>query len=148
MTHRILLGALLAGVLAWLPAVAQPSTPAGTWKTISDRTGKATSYVRIDEVDGRFDGTVVGLIDPPKPNPLCDLCSGTRKGRPVLGMTILRGVRAEGDGSWGGGDILDPQSGKTYRVRLTLRDGGQRLRVRGYIGIPLLGRTQTWIRVP
>ncbi len=146
MMPKILLGALFVGLLA--SASAQPATPAGTWKTISDRTGKPTSYVRIDEVDGRFEGTVVKLIDPPTTAPVCKLCSGARKGRPVLGLTIMRDVRAQGDGTWGGGEILDPNNGKTYHVRLTLRDGGQRLQVRGYVGIPLLGRTQTWVRVP
>jgi uncharacterized protein (DUF2147 family) len=64
-------------------------------------------------------------------------------------MTILRDIKPDPDdkGSWVGGDILDPNNGKVYKVRLKLTDAGKKLDVRGYIGTPLLGRTQTWLRV-
>jgi uncharacterized protein (DUF2147 family) len=60
-------------------------------------------------------------------------------------MDIIRGLHADGDG-WAGGTILDPESGKVYRCSLSLRDGGKKLAVRGYLGIALLGRTQVWER--
>ncbi len=80
------------------------------------------------------------------PNPTCDDCPGERKGQPVKGMTILWGVEREGN-EWSGGTILDPESGDTYDASLELREGGQKLDVRGFIGFSMLGRTQTWERV-
>jgi len=133
--------ALFAGA-----ALAQ-STPVGLWKTIDDETGKAKSFVRIVDAGGTLVGRIEKLIDPPKANPVCDACTDARKGQPILGMTILEGVTKLADESaWDGGSILDPNNGKTYKVRLTPKDGGKALDVRGYIGMPLLGRTQTWQR--
>lgn len=122
------------------------STPVGLWKTIDDETGKPKSLVRIVEDHGELSGRVERLIAPDTPDPKCDKCTDDRKGQPVVGMTVIRHVRDQGDGLWGGGDILDPKNGKVYHVRLQLEDGGAKLKVRGYIGIPLLGRSQTWVR--
>jgi uncharacterized protein (DUF2147 family) len=77
----------------------------------------------------------------------CDKCKDDRKDKPVLGLQIIRGVKAQGDGVWGGGEILDPNDGQTYRTRLKPADGGKKLEVRGYVGAPLFGRSQTWVRV-
>ena len=119
----------------------------GLWKTIDDKTGAEKSYVRIVEQDGVLVGRIERLINPPKPDPVCDACTDARKGQPITGMTILEGVKRNPDGSaWDSGTILDPNDGKTYKVRLTPKDGGKALDVRGYIGMPLLGRTQTWQR--
>lgn len=126
------------------------ATPEGLWRSIDDETGKPRSLVRITQVNGVYTGTLEKLLDPStKPDALCDKCSDERKDRPLLGMVIIRGVaQSEGDKSrWDGGEILDPNNGKTYKVRLTPKDGGKSLDVRGYFGAPLLGRTQTWIRV-
>ncbi|HEY8709093.1 MAG TPA: DUF2147 domain-containing protein [Burkholderiaceae bacterium] len=143
-----LVAALVLGLYAAL-AHAQ-ATPAGVWKTIDDNTGKEKSLIRITESNGVYTGKLEKLLDPAtKPDAVCEKCSDDRKDKPLLGMTLIKGVRQiEGDKDvWGGGEILDPNNGKTYKVRLTPADGGKRLKVRGYIGMPLLGRTQTWIRV-
>lgn len=133
--------ALFAGA-----ALAQP-TPVGLWKTIDDETGKAKSFVRIVDDGGVLVGRIEKLIDPAKADAVCDACTDARKGKPILGMTILEGVTKSADeAAWDGGSILDPNNGKTYKVRLTPKDGGKALDVRGYIGLPLLGRTQTWQR--
>ena len=137
------LGAVLCGA-----ALAQ-STPVGVWKTIDDATGKEKSLVRISETGGVVTGRIEKLLDPATPaDAVCKECTDERKDKPVLGMTIIRDVRPdESDkGLWGGGDILDPNNGKVYKVRLRPTDGGAKLEVRGYIGAPLFGRTQTWIR--
>ena len=137
----------LAGFAALAHAQA---TPAGVWKTIDDETGKVKSLIRITESNGVYTGTLEKLLDPATPpDAVCEKCSDDRKDKPLLGMTLIKGVRQlDGDkDAWGGGEILDPNNGKTYKVRLTPADGGKRLNVRGYIGMPLLGRTQTWIRV-
>jgi uncharacterized protein (DUF2147 family) len=125
-------------------------TPAGLWKTIDDETKKEKSLVRITESGGVFTGKLEKLLDPgAKTDAVCDKCSDERKDKPVVGMTLIKGVRhsESDDERWDGGEILDPNNGKTYKVRLTPGDGGKVLSVRGYIGAPMLGRTQTWIRV-
>lgn len=127
-------------------AFAQAS-PAGLWKTIDDETKAEKSYVRIVDDGGVLVGRIERLINPAKPDPVCEACTDARKGLPLVGMAILEGVRKNPDEAvWEGGTILDPNNGKTYKVRLTPKDGGKSLDVRGYIGLPLLGRTQTWHR--
>ena len=143
--------AIVAGVLAWAGASAfAQATPAGLWKTIDDDTKKEKSLVRISEAGGVFSGKIEKLLDPDtKPDAKCDKCSDERKDQPILGLPIIRNVKANADDAtlWDGGEILDPNNGKTYKVRLKPADGGKKLEVRGYIGAPLLGRTQTWHRV-
>jgi uncharacterized protein (DUF2147 family) len=126
------------------------ATPAGLWKTIDDESKKEKSLIRITETGGVFTGKLEKLLDPTaKPDAVCDKCSDDRKDKPLVGMTLIKNVKqSEGDKAlWDGGEILDPNNGKTYKVRLTPGDGGKTLAVRGYIGAPLLGRTQTWVRV-
>lgn len=138
--------ALLAAYLL-LPALAQAQvTPVGLWKTIDDDGKTAKSLVRIVEHAGVVVGSVEKLLDPKDPpDGKCDKCIDDRKDKPVVGLQVIRGVKPDGDGVWGHGEILDPKDGKTYRTRLKPVDGGKKLEVRGYIG-PFY-RTQTWIRV-
>ena len=126
-------------------ALAQ-ATPVGVWKTIDDDGKTEKSLVRIVEAGGVLSGKVDKIFDAAKQNDVCDKCSDERKDKPVLGMTILRNVKPDGEGVWEGGDILDPNNGKLYKVKLKPVDGGKKLEVRGFIGISLLGRTQTWVR--
>ena len=131
-------------------ALAQSMTPAGLWKTVDDNTKKEKSLVRIVETNGVYTGKVEKIIDPDAPkDAVCKDCTDERKDKPILGMTIIRNIKADpGDKAvFGGGEILDPDNGKVYKVKLTVTDKGARLDVRGYIGMPLLGRTQTWSRV-
>jgi uncharacterized protein (DUF2147 family) len=134
-------------LLASLSAFAQMS-PVGLWKTIDDDTKKEKSLVRIKETNGVFSGTIEKLLDPDsKQDAVCDKCTDDRKDKPVLGMTIMRGVKQNSDDPavYDAGHILDPNNGKTYRVRIKPVDGGQKLEMRGYIG-PFY-RTQVWLRV-
>jgi uncharacterized protein (DUF2147 family) len=124
------------------------ATPVGLWRTIDDETKLEKSLVRITESGGVFTARIEKLLDPAKQESKCDKCTDERKDQPVLGMTIMRNVRQNDDRDmWDGGDILDPNNGKVYKVRVKIADEGRKLDVRGYIGAPLLGRTQTWIRV-
>jgi uncharacterized protein (DUF2147 family) len=139
----------LLGVAALLPALAvAQTTPVGLWKSIDDETKTEKSLVRITEAGGTLSGKIEKLLDPSKQDAKCDKCSDARKGQAVLGMTIITGVKAgAGAAIWEGGEVLDPNNGKSYKVRIKPVDGGKKLEVRGYIGSPLLGRTQTWIRI-
>ncbi|WP_425257713.1 DUF2147 domain-containing protein [Rubrivivax sp. RP6-9] len=130
-----------APLLAWAQA-----TPAGLWKTIDDDSKQEKSLVRIVDAGGSFSGRIEKLLDPTKQDAKCDKCEGARKNQPVTGMAIIEGVRKSADEAWwDGGTILDPNNGKTYKVRLTPKDGGKTLEVRGFIG-PFY-RNQTWQRV-
>jgi uncharacterized protein (DUF2147 family) len=129
-------------------APAALSTPEGRWRTIDDATGKAKSVIEIsaDPASGRLRGRIVELIDPDEENPLCEECKGELHDQPILGMVVLTGLKQENARKWGGGRILDPENGKSYKVRVELKEAGRVLEVRGYIGFSLLGRTQRWLR--
>ena len=116
----------------------------GIWKTFDDETNQPAALVEISAKDGVYNGTIRKLLDPNSPL-TCDKCTDQRKDKPVLGMQILNGLKLT-DGSYSGGHILDPDNGEIYRVEAKLIDQGGKLSVRAYIGIPLLGRTQTWVR--
>lgn len=129
-------------------AMAQNS-PVGLWKTIDDDGKTEKSTVRIVAGPGGvLTGKVEHITDPAKATELCTKCDDERKDKPIVGMTILWEVKQDPEepGLWDGGRILDPAKGSTYKVRLKPVDGGKKLEVRGYIGSPMFGRTQTWIR--
>ena len=144
---KSLIAAAVLSLVANL-AMAQAS-PAGLWKTIDDETKAEKSLVRVSDTGGVFSAVIEKLLDPAKQDAKCDKCSDERKDKPVMGMTILRDVKKSGSDAelWDGGEILDPNNGKVYKVRMKPVDGGKKMEVRGYIGMPMLGRTQTWIRV-
>lgn len=135
----LLLGALLT---------AQASdSPVGLWRTIDDKTGKEKSLVRVVEVNGEFKASIEKLFREPheEQNPNCDKCPGDRKNKPVLGMTIMTGLKKTGS-EYEGGEILDPANGKIYRCKMWTAEGGKKLNVRGFVGVAVLGRTQVWLR--
>ena len=116
----------------------------GKWKTIDDETGKAKSYVEIfKKSDGKYYGKVAQLLIKPT-DPNCTGCKDDRKGKPILGMEVIRGLSKDGN-EFTGGTITDPKNGKTYKCTIT--KDGDKLNVRGYMGISLIGRTQTWHKV-
>ena len=123
------------------------ATPVGLWKTIDDETGQAKSFVRITESGGVLTGKIEKLLDPSKQDARCDKCTDARKDQPVVGMTIFSGPKQteEDKTIWEGGEILDPNNGKTYRMRLRLLDGGKALEMRGYIAF--FYRNQKWLRL-
>ncbi len=122
------------------------NSPVGTWKTIDDETGKEKSLVSITQEDGILSGKVVEIFNLKIADPICIACKGEKENQPIKGMEIIWGVKQKGD-YWSGGKILDPAKGKTYKVKLELKEQGKVLKVRGYIGTPALGRTQEWHRV-
>jgi uncharacterized protein (DUF2147 family) len=148
MNRRIFLAALLSGLAGRADAQnAGMDSPAGLWRTFDDRTGRERGVIRIDRMGDTLSGTIVGTVDPADAVKRCDRCEGERHGQATIGLTIITGMRRDGE-EWSGGRILDPETGSLWRCRMELRDGGRALVVRGYLGISLLGRSQTWIRVP
>jgi len=146
-SFRWVLSCVLAAGLV-VVAAAETDSPAGLWKTIDDKTGKERSLVRIVENNGIFEGKVEKIFEQSDddPNHLCKKCEGERKDKPIIGMTFLWGLKKDGD-QYGGGEILDPKNGKIYRAKMRLTEGGRKLEVRGYIGLSLFGRSQTWLRL-
>lgn len=142
---------LFAASLIGFAACAQAQmTPLGAWHSIDDETKKPKGLIRISaNASGALSGVVEKALDPkPSVEPNCDKCTDDRKGKPKVGMEIIRGgKKVDGKDVWEEGKILDPENGTDYRLRLTPVDGGKKLEVRGYVGTPMLGRTQTWIRV-
>ncbi|GGG56699.1 DUF2147 domain-containing protein [Epilithonimonas arachidiradicis] len=116
----------------------------GKWKTIDDETGKAKSIVEIwKKSDGKYYGKISQLLIKPE-NANCVACKDDRKNKPLVGMEIIRGLKKDGD-EFTGGTITDPKNGKSYKCTIT--KDGDKLNVRGYMGISLIGRTQTWHKV-
>jgi uncharacterized protein (DUF2147 family) len=136
-----------AALLASGVAQAADDTPVGRWVTISDKDHTARSVIEIsDAAGGTLQGKVVKIFDRPGDNAqhLCRRCEGALKDKPVVGMTVITGMKHDGD-AWDGGSIFDPGSANTYSGEMHM-DGANKLIVRGYLGISLLGRSQTWIR--
>ena len=120
-------------------------TVVGRWKTIDDETGKAKGVVEIYEKDGKYYGKIVEILEAEHRHKKCTLCEGADKDNPILGLTFIKGLKKDGD-EYNGGKVLDPKNGKVYKCYITL-EGNDKLKVRGYIGISLFGRTQYWYRV-
>jgi uncharacterized protein (DUF2147 family) len=141
---------LLALMLPW-PARAADSparaadSPVGYWTTIDDDGKTPSSIIQIFPRGKKLYGKIVRLINPREKDPKCTECDGARKNQRILGMEILRDFERDDD-EWSGGYILDPRNGTEYKCYMELQDGGKRLKVRGYVGIALLGRTQYWQR--
>ncbi|MHA3788836.1 DUF2147 domain-containing protein [Flavobacterium hauense] len=117
----------------------------GRWKTIDDETGQPKSIVEIYEQNGKIYGKVVEILNPAKKDAKCTKCKGADKDKPILNLVIIKGLTKDGE-EYTDGDILDPNKGKLYSCTIKL-DGKDKLDVRGYMGISMLGRTQTWQRV-
>jgi uncharacterized protein (DUF2147 family) len=135
---------LLIGTTA---AFAQSDSPVGIWQTIDDHTHQPKALVQITQDEsGSLSGKVIKGLNPNEPpGRRCTACTDARKDQLIVGMTIINDMKKDGD-VWDGGQILDPDNGKVYRCKMHTDDGGQKLIVRGYIGVSLLGRSQTWIR--
>ena len=117
----------------------------GKWKTIDDITGKEKGIVEIYEKGGKIFGRIIEIFESEHRFRKCEKCEGDDKNKPYMGLVIIKGLTKDGD-IYDGGKILDPKIGKLYRCKIAL-EGKEKLIVRGYIGIPLFGRSQTWVRI-
>lgn len=133
--------------VAILQAAAALPTAAGVWKQV-DENGRVGALVTITEEGGYFVGRLSKLFVAPEddPNPLCTKCPGERQNQPILGLVFIEGMKQSGL-DYEGGTILDPETGKIYNASMSLDPSGTALTVRGYIGLPIFGRSQTWTRV-
>lgn len=131
--------------LLTLSAFADNDSVIGKWRTIDDKTNKPRSIVQVYEKDGVFYGKIIKSLDDKGPK-ICQNCPGEFKDKPTLGLQIMWGFK-EGRYSYTNGKIIDPETGDIYSGSMKLKDNGKRLQLRGYIGIPMFGRSQTWERV-
>ena len=143
-----MMGAILFTVLCLTSfnLFAAINDPEGVWTSIDDRDGQPRSIVQISESNGIYSGHILKVFPRPGDTGFCRKCPPPFRDKPTKGLGIIWNIRQTGNNEWSGGRILDPKSGSIYRLKLSLADGGRRMNVRGYIGISLLGRTQTWLR--
>lgn len=135
-----------AGALLSTSALAA-SLDGTQWQTIDDKTGEKKAIIQLNESNGRVSGKIIKVLDPQQAKAVCTKCPGSLKNKPVEGLQILSGLKADGNNKWNGGKLVDPESGKTYSGKITLSDNGQSLDLRGYVGTPMFGRSQTWKRI-
>ncbi len=136
---------ILLGFLLYLPfAQASGSSPVGRWTTVDDKTGEKRADVQFSLVDGKLYGTIVRRYLKPGDPERCSNCPGVFKDKPIQGLRFIWGLEDQGNGTWDNGQLIDPKTGKIYHLKMTRV--GDTLHVRGYIGVPMLGRTQVWVQ--
>ncbi len=116
----------------------------GKWHSTNEDTGEVDSVIEVYKKDGKAFAKVVEIKNPNRKNAVCDLCKGKNKNQPILGLNILTGLEKDDD-EWSGGKILDPRNGKVYKCYIKLEEPNK-LKIRGYIGFALIGKTAYWTR--
>jgi uncharacterized protein (DUF2147 family) len=141
---------MLAHATTLAPNVAPSDELSGIWRTIDDRTGFSKALVRIEKTkDGSYQGTIVKILPRPDytPQEFCQHCPPPYSNKPILGLTVLMGLKPEEqEHRYGGAKVLDPLSGRIYSGKARLSSDGRRLSMRGYVGVSMLGRSQSWVR--
>lgn len=135
---------MMFAILGMSSVFASTHSPVGYWTTIDDKTGQKRSEVYLSMHQDALSGKIVKIYPQPGDTGICQKCPGALKNKPIKNLVFLWGLTANLDGSWSGGEILDPKSGKVYHARMIQK--GDKLYVRGYVGMPFLGRTQIWTR--
>lgn len=144
------LGLICLSLLTWSTLARAEGSPVGTWWSSEDGGKRHKAEIVITERNGVLTGRLMRLLDGRSAQEVrCDLCEDARKGAPLAGLEILSNLKVDPSepGKWAGGEVLDPGSGKVYKVEVTVLEHGQQLKVRGYRGVPAFGRTQIWTRM-
>jgi uncharacterized protein (DUF2147 family) len=147
-SKKYLLMFILIGILSFLQIEASTlgnESPVGLWRTIDDKTGKPSAIIEIKLQESILTGKIVKTLNPDAPA-ICEKCPGNRKNQPLIGLLIIRNLTQKSIAEWGNGYILDPDNGTEYKCKIKLIDDGNKMIVRGFIGISLLGRSQIWSR--
>jgi len=141
--------AIVLLAIAAAPLRAAEPTAVGLWEQVDEKTGKPESWFKITERNGVYQGNIVKIFFKPgeDENWVCDKCEGDERGKPVLGLALIKGMQRNHE-NYENGTIMDPRDGAVYRALMKLIDGGQKLEVRGYLGFSLFGRSQIWNRLP
>jgi uncharacterized protein (DUF2147 family) len=149
MRPAVLIALILGSIWPATTGQAAEATAKGLWER-TDRAGKPDGWFRVTERGGVYEGQLIKVFPEPGEDPAswrCTKCEGDRKDAPVLGITMIKGMKRQGL-AYEDGNILDPRDGSIYKARMELSPDGQQLAVRGYLGISLLGRTEVWNRLP
>ncbi len=128
-------------------AVFAASLDGTQWQTVDEKTGEKKAIIQLNENSGQVSGKIIKVLDSKKAKANCEKCTGSLKNKPIEGLQILTGMRADGTNQWSNGKLVDPETGKIYSGKINLSDNGQSLKLRGYVGSPVFGRSQTWQRV-
>lgn len=123
---------------------ANAQTIFGKWHSTNEDTGKIDSVVEVYQKKGKAYAKIIEIKDPNRQKAVCDQCEGKNKNKPILGLEILSGLEKDDD-EWSGGKILDPRNGNIYKCFIKL-EKSNKLKIRGYIGFSLLGKTKYWTR--
>jgi uncharacterized protein (DUF2147 family) len=144
-----ILAAASLSIVGLTQAIGADLTADGLWQAVDKESGQPTGWFLIHDHDGLYEGVIVKMYLKPGETPdiACDQCSDDRRGKPWLGLDIIRGMKRDGL-NYNDGTILDPRYGRIYSAKMTLTPDGQTLVVRGYLGISLLGQNQYWTRLP
>lgn len=144
---RVLLG---TACIAFLTSTAFAEDIVGTWRYIDDKTGEAKGLVKIEkQSNGTYAGTALKATSRPgyTPKEFCTNCPAPYTNKPIIGLQVISGLKTDDHVSYTDGKIIDPVSGKIYRLKGKVSPNGKKLFLRGYLGISAVGRSLTWLRV-